>query len=342
MGALSEPGGSRASGFGGGPPCDKSKERLDQPETGASMFILFCLPSRARQLQLGQPEGGGMSPPGRTLGKEGLGSQDCSLEEAEAVMNQLGGGWEMMGTGTQLGEKSWPGMEGRAKQEIQTAEASGLDECLGNNPPPTPTPVEVVRLLNNWVILGKVFNLSCLRFYTHEVEVRKGPPLEIPGLLLLHSEGPHLCLDGARDLGCTGLPGGNSPQAAQKTRCTRSPPTDVGLGDREVTFLRGLGSIGNCPDSPGRLRRQGQQQPPRAAFVTAAAAGEDWSVPDCRAHHCLPRENWNFRRGCSSCHDTPSAVLMPLCHQLALPPLSWLTPLLSVWMKDHGSTREAS
>lgn len=27
----------------------------------------------------------------RTLGKEGLGSQDCSLEEAEAVMNELGG-----------------------------------------------------------------------------------------------------------------------------------------------------------------------------------------------------------------------------------------------------------
>ena len=27
----------------------------------------------------------------RTLGKEGLGSQDCSREEAEAVMNQLGG-----------------------------------------------------------------------------------------------------------------------------------------------------------------------------------------------------------------------------------------------------------
>ena len=35
------------------------------------------------------------------------------------------------------------------------------------------------QLLNNWVILGKVFNLSCLRFYTHEVEVRKGPPLEV-------------------------------------------------------------------------------------------------------------------------------------------------------------------
>ena len=52
------------------------------------------------------------------------------------------------------------------------------------------------------------------------------------------------------------------------------------------------------------------------------------------AHHCLPRENWNFRRGCSSCCGTPPAVLMPLCHQLALPPLSWLTPLLSVWMKD--------
>ena len=25
---------------------------------------------------------------------------------------------------------------------------------------------------------------------------------------------------------------------------------------------------------------------------------------------------------------------MPLCHQLALPTLSWLTPPLSVWMKD--------
>lgn len=57
----------------------------------------------------------------------------------------------MMGTGTQLGEKSWPGMEGRAKQEIQRAEASGLDQCLGNNPPPTPTPVEVVHVINTFL-----------------------------------------------------------------------------------------------------------------------------------------------------------------------------------------------
>lgn len=80
-------------------------------------------------------------------------------EEAETLKEAVrgnacafsAGGWEMMGTGTQLGEKSWPGMEGRAKQEIQTAEASGLDECLGNNPPPTPTPVEVVRVINTFL-----------------------------------------------------------------------------------------------------------------------------------------------------------------------------------------------
>ena len=47
----------------------------------------------------------------------------------------------MTGTGTQLGEKSWPGMEGRTKQEIQTAEASGLeDECLESNPLTHPYP----------------------------------------------------------------------------------------------------------------------------------------------------------------------------------------------------------
>ena len=43
---------------------NKSKERLDRPETGAPMLILFYLPSWARQLQLGQPEGGGVSLPG--------------------------------------------------------------------------------------------------------------------------------------------------------------------------------------------------------------------------------------------------------------------------------------
>ena len=32
------------------------------------------------------------------------------------------------------------------------------------------------QLLNNWVILGKVFNLSRLRLYTHKVEVLAGPP----------------------------------------------------------------------------------------------------------------------------------------------------------------------
>ena len=58
----------------------------------------------------------------------------------------------MTGTGTQLGEKSWPGMEGRTKQEIQTAEASGLeDECLESNPPPTPTPVEMLRVINTFL-----------------------------------------------------------------------------------------------------------------------------------------------------------------------------------------------
>lgn len=33
----------------------------------------------------------------------------------------------MMGIGTQLGKKPWLGMEGGTKQEIQTAEASGLE-----------------------------------------------------------------------------------------------------------------------------------------------------------------------------------------------------------------------